>query len=379
MATILFVMKYPLDGQENLKTKYDGQMSAVCALGHEAYCIGWDQAGTWLCGADGSRSLLRRCSLTGMPGYGHTKIFIDLMAAVREVLSKKKVDVLYLRYMPTLFGAEQAMRRLKAQGGKLVVEHPTYPPSSGVRRGGLRKPVFWFADRVMARIHPMVDLYTLIGDPCGTTLDGRPAMNIVNGVDVERMPPHKPREKDAPIELLALASMSFWQGYDRILEAMSREGGGSSLKLHMVGGEGDGSLARWKKMTAELGLDGRVQFHGPLYGEALDKVADRCDIGLGGLGLFRNKQMLTMTLKLREYMARGLPFVYAVDDPAIESGADFCLRVPNDETPIDMNELMAFARAARSHPEWTDEMRDYARRHMSWTAVMQSVLERVLA
>ena len=35
----------------------------------------------------------------------------------------------------------------------------------------------------------------------------------------------------------------------------------------MVGGEGDGSLAEWKKLAAERGVGDKVIFHGEMFGE----------------------------------------------------------------------------------------------------------------
>ena len=103
----------------------------------------------------------------------------------------------------------------------------------------------------------------------------------------------------------------------------------------------------------------------------------RCDIGVGGLGLHRKGQYRSMTLKLREYMARGLPFVYAVDDPSLPEDPAFCLRLPNDESPIDLAELAAFARRAQADEETPARMRAYAESHMSWQGVLAQVLERV--
>ena len=114
----------------------------------------------------------------------------------------------------------------------------------------------------------------------------------------------------------------------------------------------------------------RVVFHGELHGEALDRVAARCDIGVGGLGLHRKGQYRSMTLKLREYMARGLPFVYAVDDPSLPEDPAVCLRLANDESPIDLAELAAFARRAQADEETPARMRAYAESHMSWRGVL---------
>ena len=40
-ASVLFLMRYPLEKDDNLKIKFDGQMAAVRAMGHEARLIGW--------------------------------------------------------------------------------------------------------------------------------------------------------------------------------------------------------------------------------------------------------------------------------------------------------------------------------------------------
>ena len=45
VASVLFLMRYPLEKGDNLKIKFDGQMAAVRAMGHEARLIGWDREG----------------------------------------------------------------------------------------------------------------------------------------------------------------------------------------------------------------------------------------------------------------------------------------------------------------------------------------------
>ncbi len=374
MATILFVMKYPLHRQENLKGKFDGQLAAVRGLGHQAYAIGWDEEGMWLLG-DGTRELLQKNPLARMPGYDHTVIFADLMAAALRALREKPIDAMYLRYMPTFRSAVKTVEQLKKQGGKLILEFPTYPREQENSRSLLRRPVFAYADRVLKRIHPMVDLYTLIGEPCDGQLDGRPAMNIVNGIHVEGLPLHVANGKDPTVRLLALASMAGWHGYDRILRSLAAYEGPAKVELHFVGGDGDGSLAKWQQLAQELGLQGRARFHGPLYGDALNETVARCDVGVGSLGMFRFGLHSGMTLKLREYMARGLPFVYAVDDPAIPEGERFCLRAPNDESPISMEKIVAFAAQSKADAGLPADMRAYARAHMSWEGVLKAALE----
>ena len=376
MAAILFVMKYPLHRKENLRAKFDGQMAAMRALGQEVYTIGWDREGMWLVG-NGVRELLHRSPWTGLPGYDHTLIFGDLMMAVRQTLKKRRIDVVYLRYMPTFSSAVKTVKLLKKQGGRLVIEFPTYPREQENKRSLLRRPVFAYTDFVLRRIHSMVDLYTVIGKDCGGVLDGRPAINIVNGIFVDNLPQHIPCPQEKAIHMLALASMAGWHGYDRMIRALAAYSGEEMICLHMVGGDGDGSLGEWQALAAELGLGEKVVFHGALYGNDLEAVVAQSDVGIGSLGMFRFGFASGMTLKIREFMARGLPFVYAVDDPSLPEDARFCLRVENSEAPIDMAQIVAFAKAAKADEVLPAQMRAYAREHMSWESAMGSVLERL--
>ena len=197
------------------------------------------------------------------------------------------------------------------------------------------------------------------------------------GVDVSRLPLHAPRRGARDVGMLALASMSVWQGYDRLIEALARYHGKETVTVHMVGGEGDGSLAQWKRLVREKGLEDRVLFYGELHGGALDGVAAQCDVGVGGLGLYRKKQYVSMTLKLREYMARGLPFVYAVEDPSIPKEPRFCLKLANDDTPLDLEPIVAFAMRAKADAQAPALMRAYARERMSWQGVLKEAFGKV--
>ena len=376
MPSILFLMKYPLHRRENLQAKFDGQMDAARALGWTVYAVGWDLRGMYLL-ENGKREFLFANRLAGMRGYDHTKIFTDLMKAARLIQRRTKIDALYLRYMPTFLGTLQTMRMLKAHGGKLVVEFPTYPIAQENDRFFLRRQVFRFADHVMAALNPLVDLYTVIGEDCGGTVNGRPAMNTINGVDCRALALHAPRKEDSSVRLLALASMSGWHGYDRILRSLAAYRGDADVRIDFAGGDGDGSLARWKLLAEELKLGDRVTFHGPCYGEALERLIAQSDLGVGSLGMFRYGLQQGMTLKAREFMARGLPFVSAAGDPALPENHSFFLRVQNDETPISMQDVVAFALSVKQNDALPGLMRAYAEKHLSWNSVMQRILERL--
>ena len=107
MASVLFLMRYPLEKDDNLKIKFDGQMAAVRAMGHEARLIGWDHEGLWLVG-EGERTLLHRARLTGLPGYEKTLLYVDLMAALKKAAALRRFDLVYMRFLPVFHNAPGA-------------------------------------------------------------------------------------------------------------------------------------------------------------------------------------------------------------------------------------------------------------------------------
>ena len=120
-----------------------------------------------------------------------------------------------------------------------------------------------------------------------------------------------------------------------------------------------------------------VIFHGGVYGEELDHLINGMDLGISSLGLYRIGLELGTVMKGREYMARGLPFVYAGEDPTIEKDHPHALQVPNSDVPIDMEEVIAFAKRVRTEDDAAQRMREYARRHMSWEMEFERILNAV--
>ena len=118
-------------------------------------------------------------------------------------------------------------------------------------------------------------------------------------------------------------------------------------------------------------------FHGGVYGDDLDRMINSMDLGVSSLGLYRIGLELGTVMKGREYMARGLPFVYAGEDPTIEAGHPHAVQVPNSDAPIDMEEIVAFAKRMRAEKDAAQSMREYARSHMSWEMEFERIFDAV--
>ena len=379
LNNLLFVMKYPTCVAETLKRKFDGQMNACLKLGYKVWYIKWDGKAFYLVNRenDESRLLIRTKLFMSREKYYHTLYFVDMYRAAVKALYYVNFDCIYMRAMPI----KRLVKLIKNKGIFFIREIPTYLSGDKqeknlngdiIRKIGSRISKMYFNDVVSN-----VDLFIAIGDDTNGTLYDKPAINIDNGIDVSviAMRDFKP-QKDT-LNFLLLASMCYWHGYDRIVTALKNYSGDQKILFHFVGNDGDGSLSKWKTLASDLGVEDKVAFHGAIYGEELDKFIDTMDVGVGSLGGYRKDLYTASDLKSREYMARGIPIIYACIDPTIDEKNDFVMRVANDDSPIDINKAVEFALKMREKNDVSFRMREYAEKNMSWVTQFEKVFQKI--
>ena len=364
--------------------KLDGEMKAVSALGHNVYFISFDKDFLYLNkfsneqNHSNNRCIISKTTLGNSKLYYHLVSFYDIYRLAKNVIDKKNIDIVYFRYSP-LNSVGYRFCRYAGVNGKLVVEIPTYTTKEETPKNIMRKMYTYWSKFWWKHSSKYVSFFTLIGEKADLYL-GRPAINIDNGIYVENIPPRQnENSSDKKIHLLAVASMSTWHGYDRLIQGFSNWN--SPLKsryiIDLVGDEGDGSLANWKKLVRECGLEKQVIFHGRLTGDKLTHMYNQATIGIASLGMYRNNLFSGSILKLREYMARGLPFVYAHNDPDIKENMPWCLKMPNNDTPIDMEQINGFVDAISKNRDLSGQMRQYAIDNMTWETQFRKVFKKL--
>lgn len=200
----------------------------------------------------------------------------------------------------------------------------------------------------------------------------KPHITIGNGFDVTSAPMrHPPPDIQTTLHLLCVANVSRWHGLDRLLHGIAAYPGTPTVILHIAG---DGAeLPRLQELTTELKIDERVIFHGFMTGEALDALFNECHVAVGSLGIHRKGLTQTSELKAREYCARGIPYIIAVADPDFPPDFPYILQLPADESPIDMEEVIAFADKVLADPDHPQKMRLYAEEHLDWSVKMKKL------
>lgn len=141
------------------------------------------------------------------------------------------------------------------------------------------------------------------------------------------------RVGDIPVLLFVASHFVPWHGLDRLLQAArSCE---QPFVMHVVGEVGAVDL-----QSAER--DPRFVIHGMLDRAGISRLISESWLGLSSFALDRKQVTMACTLKVREYLASGLP-VYANHADVFDNGFQYYIN-----GPCDLNSILNTARRARS-------------------------------
>ena len=205
-----------------------------------------------------------------------------------------------------------------------------------------------------------------------------PYFVLTNGIDVNNYS-IKNYAKFNGNELRMIFVSSFtaaWQGVDRLLKGIKNYRGNIRLEINIVGFV-EQSV---KDSVKSLNLERKIIFHGAKFDKDLNKVFDNMHIAIGTLAMHRKNLKYGATLKAREYMARGIPFVISYIDEDIAQEFPLVLRLPSDDRPVDMEKIIKFTK--RVYEKYgaaiPSIMRDYALTKMDYKVKVERFLSFIL-
>jgi len=197
-----------------------------------------------------------------------------------------------------------------------------------------------------------------------------PGHVMANGIDPEMLPVSPRMTTDSMIHILVSAHFRPWHGYERLI--LGLQVSPAPLVFHFVG-EGP-ILSFYQDAVRKLGLDSHFRFYGHRDTTFTNGLAENCHLGMGSFGHHRMGMLEKCALKVREYCARGLPFVFAGEDTDFGPEFDFVLVVPADDSPILGKDLADFGNRTLSDPRIGQRMRTYLDTRVSWERKMAGLL-----
>lgn len=254
---------------------------------------------------------------------------------------------------------------------KILLEIPTYPYDKEYT--GFVNKVALLIDKIYRKkIYRYIDrIVTLTNDK---EIFGCKTLKFTNGVDCSSIPVCKKVNFDKNhINLIAVAQFSFWHGYERVIEGLSKYKN-NNVFLHLVG-NGD-ELEKYKLLVKKYSLENQVIFYGPLSGDELTAVFDIADVALCSLACHKKNIKLSAELKSREYLCRGLPIITSTKIDILSDDFKYCYRVSEDDSPIDIEEVVDYVNGLYKDDRSfvAKEVRTFAEENCSMEKAIDSVI-----
>lgn len=144
----------------------------------------------------------------------------------------------------------------------------------------------------------------------------KPSVVVANGLMMDRVTWTPPPRNERPRLVFLGQPGCEWHGVDKLAElAALRQG----WDFDVIGPGPDEVASTPRNLT----------FHGCLRADEYADLLARADVAVASLALHRKKMSEAATLKLREYLASGLPSILAYHDTDFPHPPPFLLQLPN--------------------------------------------------
>jgi hypothetical protein len=186
---------------------------------------------------------------------------------------------------------------------------------------------------------------------------GKPMIVVANGINLREYPQIPPTGNSNP-RLVLIANMQKdmqgidWHGIDKVLW----------LARHFAKWQFDLIGIEARQIDHQgCGVPPNVATHGVLGRTDYEKILLGVDIGLGTLALHRKNMDEACPLKVREYLAYGIPTIIGYRDTDFPQPVPFLLQIPNTATNViehvsDIQQFVETWKAKRMRRECTSHL-----------------------
>lgn len=287
-------------------------------------------------------------------------------------------DFYFIRYSLSSIPFVGLLKKIRRYcKGKIIIEIPTYP-YYGEFKGGLIQ-ISLLIDKILSRqLKKYVDRIATYS--AHKIIFNISAMQIVNGIDCSLIPvKRKTNRENNSLHFVAVAAFANWHGYDRLLEGLNnyyKQDLSINIYIHFVG-VGPESEA-YRNLVQEYDLSKYVVFHGLLFNEKLTEIFNMADIAICSLGCHRIGITMGSFLKSREYLSRGMPMISSTKIDILPGDYKYCLYVPEDESPIDIQSIVQFYCDLLNEENISEislEIRRFAEKYCDISGTMKPVID----
>ena len=307
--------------------KISHQMRAWKELGHEVH-------GFFLCpsSAAGKPSLIKD-SLAWFTRYNSNfALFFDRPLVLKKLaiaIRKFRPTIVYFRqaiYFPTLVGLLNRMAPFLVEiNTDDLAEFDAIKPRLFALYNRITR--YWITRKACALVCVSEEIQQI-----EKQRQNVPCFTMANGI-ITRDIPFYPSSTSSRMTIGLIGSPGYpWHGIDEICRLAALPDF-QNMNFRIVGIRPE-ELNRGKNQK-------NVSFLGYLIGEELEKAFQSFDVSFGTVSLHRKNMREASPLKVRDYLARGIPVILPYKDTDLDSQHfEFCLKLPNCQNNLVESKTM---------------------------------------
>lgn len=204
----------------------------------------------------------------------------------------------------------------------------------------------------------------------------KPSITIGNGINTGLYPVRCMNNGNPDIiKLLFIGSGYGSHGLTRLFHSIRTyvmQGNSEyTIQLKVVGSSHE--MNRNKLAIKKMDLSQFVTFIDYTEPDQLKEYYEWADIAIGSLGLHRLGLTSSSTLKVREYICRGIPYIISSHDADVPDNWHYSLLFPGNNVSIDMEDVIRFVITTRHDKEHPQNMNAFAREYLDWSIKMKKL------
>ena len=332
--TIVYLIDYDINTRNGVMQKILQQSSVWVQEGHTVYYISTKTLSIY----NSNLALLERFKPLSF-SFGRLGTALQLLYSsflLGKLLKKIKFDLIYTRYRLYMPFMTKELKKYK-----VIMEIN----SDDTLEFTLRSKVTHYYN-MLTRLYV---LNTVNGFICVSkelqsrfTYLNKPIEVIANGIDTSKYNLSQHVNKVPTFVFIGTPNQS-WHGLDKIQKIAEHF---KEYQFYIIGTNGTNTK--------------NINYLGYLDQEKSTQIIQNSDFGIGTLSLYKKGLTEASPLKTRQYLACGIPIIYAYKDTDLKGNETFALRLTNDEKNINYDEINSFVQKVYHKKEIKEDARKFA-------------------
>ena len=296
-----------------------------------------------------------------------------LLLLCKDYFLKNDVELefSYLRYHFFDSFYINLLKVLKKKSKKVIMEAHSYPVF--VKKDRFN-PIKILDEMYSKKAHKYCDYIASMTNL--KTICEIPTYEIENTLNIDDFKIKEYKRVENKFIFINVAFENITHGLDRLIKGISNyyktiyKTTSIDIELLLIGEYSNST----KKLVEDLSLSEKVKFLGKMKRNEIDTYIDEAHFAVGSMGNHRANSYYGSALKTKEYIARGIPFVYGWEE-RILINFPFAYKVPLNEEPVDIKKILEFYRKIEDK-ELAVKMRKFLEKNnRSWQQQFSELLK----